>query len=531
MQVVFACNLKKTMIQCARIYAFISFGKENLLMKKILSVLLACIMLVACVSVFAEDSMFVFTPKDITVTYNGDAITFPDAQPIMQNSRTLVPVRAIMERANLTVDYNGDTKTVTATRDDLTITMTLDNTTATITSGDGTQTVTLDVPPTMIDNRTYVPIRFISECIDVKVNWNGLYNEVVLIDTGEWKQEIAENAKLLNCLLDMPLADDVARVGNVSGNLQLGYILKNLPVQTGLASKMTACLDFYLTGTQMYDGKYFASYAVVDADLSALKTLYAGSGNLNAAPSDDVATKHKIELDIIMDDQWNLYVKSTGLLELINGTDDAITKAASNKYIKMSLCDVLGTTLPAMSDCKTHWDFFAAGINADDMLYTQSVALLDDMIDTWVKKYHNDSLRITERYDGTYFWSLTVDQEDVADFTVTMSRLSGINAGDPMNEEALKTKKATYDDDKIKQTITVLMDDNTPTKIEVTYASQTDPAAIAGTNTESSAKVPTIESAHKANFGASTRKFNSYKDKKIVIPTNVITLEELEQLK
>lgn len=126
---------------------------------------------------------------------------------------------------------------------------------------------------------------------------------------------------------------------------------------------------------------------------------------------------------------------------------------------------------------------------------------------------------------------MTVDQEDVADFTVTMSRLSGINAGDPMNEEALKTKKATYDDAKIKQTITVLMDDNTPTKIEVTYASQTDPAAIAGTNTESSAKVPTIESAHKANFGASTRKFNSYKDKKIVIPTNVITLEELEQLK
>ena len=43
-------------------------------------------------------------------------------------------------------------------------------------------------------------------------------------------------------------------------------------------------------------------------------------------------------------------------------------------------------------------------------------------------------------------------------------------------------------------------------------------------------KTPTMRTVYTVNIGASTRKFNSHSDKKITIPKNIITLQELEHL-
>ena len=498
-------------------------------MKKFVSLLLAFLMLVTCTAVFAEDEMYVYTPKHITVTYNGDTIIFPDAHPIMQNNRTLVPIRSIMERANLTVDYNGETKTVTATRDDLAITMTIDNPAATVTQGGESRTITMDVAPTIKDGRTYVPVRFIIECLHINVNWNALASEVVLIDPDEWKSEIEDKAKMLNVLLDMPFASDSAYAGNFSGLLQLGYIFKNLPPETGLAPKSTACLDFNITGTNVYDGKIFTAYAVLDLDFSALKTLWATQGITDALPTNGVAEKQKIDLDILMDDEWNLYIKSAGLLSLMEATgQNAQAKAIGDRYIKIPLNYFIEGELPDMSLCKTYWDVFAESVRADDMLYTQSASLLDDMVDTYISQFSNDSLKITERYNGTHFWTLNASQQDVADFKLAMSRLTSISTGEPVDEVALAEQKKELDNAKIKKTITILMENNTPSKVEFADFYETADKPFLGTLT---AKTPTVQETHKFNFGASIRKFNSYKDKKTEVPKNVITLEELMQIK
>lgn len=498
-------------------------------MKKFISLLITSLLFLTCTGVFAEDEMYVYTPKHITVTYNGDTIIFPDAHPIMQNSRTLVPIRAIMERANLNVDYNGETKAITATRDDLVIAMTIDNPEATVTLGTESRTITMDVPPVMISGRTYVPVRFIGECLDINVNWNALSSEVVLIDPTEWKREIATSAKMLNALLDMPFASDTAYAGNFSGLLQLGYIFKNLPAETGLASKTTACLDYNLTGTNVYDGNMFTAYAVLDIDLSALKTLSAAKGEADIFTFDEIATKHKIDLDMLMDEEWNLYIKSTGLLSLMEKTgQETYAKAIGNRYIKISLNDLIEGELPDMSACKTYWDVFAASVRADDRLYTQSAALLDEMVDTYISKFSNDSLTITERYNGTHFWTLNVSQQDMTDFKLDMTRLTAISSGDPVDESALSEQKKELDSAKVKHTITVLMENDVPAKVEFTDFYETDDEPIAPT--ASTGKVPTVQKTNKLNFGASIRKFNSYKDKKTEVPKDVITLDELKQI-
>ena len=114
-------------------------------------------------------------PAIITVTYNGSKIYF-DQLPVIDNGRTLVPLRAIFETLGATVEWNGDTQTVTATKDDVSISLVINNTTATKNG----EAITLDVPAKIVNGRTLVPVRFIADCFGVHVDWNGDLQKVIL---------------------------------------------------------------------------------------------------------------------------------------------------------------------------------------------------------------------------------------------------------------------------------------------------------------------------------------------------------------
>ena len=110
-----------------------------------------------------------------TVTYNGEKITF-DQIPVIDNGRTLVPVRAIFEKLGATVDWNADTQTVIAKKDETEILLTIDNTTA-VKNGED---IAIDVPAKIINGRTLVPVRFIADCFEVDVEWDGIMQRVSL---------------------------------------------------------------------------------------------------------------------------------------------------------------------------------------------------------------------------------------------------------------------------------------------------------------------------------------------------------------
>ena len=111
----------------------------------------------------------------ITVKYNNGVINF-DQLPIIENGRTLVPLRAIFEKIGADVEWNGDTQTVTATKGDISISLTINNTTA-YKNG---QPITLDVPAKILNGRTLVPVRFVSDCFGVNVEWDGATQTVIL---------------------------------------------------------------------------------------------------------------------------------------------------------------------------------------------------------------------------------------------------------------------------------------------------------------------------------------------------------------
>ncbi len=139
-------------------------------MKKILSVVLAAMMLIsmASFSASAEDA--------ITVTLDGAAIEFADQAPTIVEGRTLVPLRAIFEALGASVEWNGETRTVTSAKGDTAIELSIDSTSLYVNG----EVKTLDVPAMIINGRTMVPARAIAEAYGVEVAWDGETRTVIL---------------------------------------------------------------------------------------------------------------------------------------------------------------------------------------------------------------------------------------------------------------------------------------------------------------------------------------------------------------
>ena len=112
----------------------------------------------------------------IQVFINGKKVVF-DTMPVIQNSRTLVPVRAIFEGLGATVGWDPATYTVSSTKGNQSLSLSIGKTNATV---DG-KTVVLDVPASIMNSRTMVPLRFISEAYGNKVDYN-VVGGVAVID-------------------------------------------------------------------------------------------------------------------------------------------------------------------------------------------------------------------------------------------------------------------------------------------------------------------------------------------------------------
>ncbi|MCR4442583.1 MAG: stalk domain-containing protein [Peptococcaceae bacterium] len=114
--------------------------------------------------------------KEAVVLYTGSSSAFVnnavktlDASPVVKNSRTLVPVRFIAESLGARVDYDAETKTVTVGYSDRTVKMVLGSRQITV---NGRQS-TLDVPAESLENRTFIPLRALTEALGKKVFYSG----------------------------------------------------------------------------------------------------------------------------------------------------------------------------------------------------------------------------------------------------------------------------------------------------------------------------------------------------------------------
>lgn len=108
-----------------------------------------------------------FTADDMLVMADGKYLDF-DVAPAIINDRTMVPMRNIFEYFDAEIAWDGETKTILAKSGDDIITMQIGQEFFFLND----QKITLDSPSVIVNDRTLVPLRAISEALKREVAYN-----------------------------------------------------------------------------------------------------------------------------------------------------------------------------------------------------------------------------------------------------------------------------------------------------------------------------------------------------------------------
>lgn len=106
--------------------------------------------------------------KEISLWIDGTQIN-ADNLPVIENGRSLAPVRVISQYLGAEVNWDGAKRQVNIAFGQDNITLTIDQTR--VVKND--VSYNLEVPPRIINGRTYVPLRFVSEVLGCLVQWDG----------------------------------------------------------------------------------------------------------------------------------------------------------------------------------------------------------------------------------------------------------------------------------------------------------------------------------------------------------------------
>lgn len=146
----------------------------------------------------------------ITVELDGTALAM-DTAPQAVEQRVMVPIRAIAEALGADVTWNRQTNAVTLDRAGTAVFLTIGKTTAMVNG----EPVEMDVAPYAENNRTYVPVRYVSEFFGQTVDWDGETRRVVIAeDKTDWAGSGLENRLLpMGSLLGFLEGGDPTRFG------------------------------------------------------------------------------------------------------------------------------------------------------------------------------------------------------------------------------------------------------------------------------------------------------------------------------
>lgn len=160
-------------------------------MKKISKILaiLSVFVLALSLNTYAKQKTYLFVDGNHIKT---------DAEPFIENGRTLVPIRFISENLKNKVDWNSDEKEVTVTpeeeREISKIELIIGSDIAKLYDKDGNiKEEKLEVPAKITNSRTFVPVRFISETLGTEVNWDPENRVVIIGDKTKYNSEKFKN--------------------------------------------------------------------------------------------------------------------------------------------------------------------------------------------------------------------------------------------------------------------------------------------------------------------------------------------------
>ncbi len=108
------------------------------------------------------------TADGLIVATNGKEVDFGEELPFIdENGRTQIPIRAVAEALGCEVSWDEETYTATLTKGDKTVIIKIGS--ADMQSG--SEIITMDTIAQIVNDRTYIPVRFAGEALGLKVEW------------------------------------------------------------------------------------------------------------------------------------------------------------------------------------------------------------------------------------------------------------------------------------------------------------------------------------------------------------------------
>jgi diketogulonate reductase-like aldo/keto reductase len=175
--------------------------------KTVISALVCAIIIMggAVAASAADDTAISLRIGEPTISVNGveGPIDENGTVPVIQDGRTLLPVRAVVEAMGGNVEWDDATRTVTLTQGGIVIEMVIGS--ATLRLNGAPQT--MDVAPAIISSRTMLPIRFIAEGFGYAVSWDGATRTVTITESGvaESTFDLERGRATLNNGIEMPI--------------------------------------------------------------------------------------------------------------------------------------------------------------------------------------------------------------------------------------------------------------------------------------------------------------------------------------
>jgi hypothetical protein len=346
-------------------------------MKKIILFLLTILLFVLPV-VYASD---------IKVQLNGEYIDFTDengnvVKPELIRDRTMVPMRKIFEELGATIEWNSETRTVTATKDGTTIILTIDSMKATKKIGENSQEITLDSAPVILNNRTMVPVRFIAESLDKQVGWQQDESAVIIIDYATLKEKFKNSAPNFYEFVNA----DYKKVDSNSNTIAINGSLEYRDLDD---SKQNEKLNLKAT----IDSKSNNILSELDSAINI-------SGNGQIYETYKEAGYDKFNFDMIFDqDNKVAYMKS-----------ELFGEATDGKWIKTSLDSLDYTTLYGEVENLKGFDAFIETVKIPESTLTiDSFKTLNEQFDVLCEALGNKYFTVSGSTSKTY--TLKLDKE------------------------------------------------------------------------------------------------------------------------
>ena len=155
-------------------------------------------LLLVIVTLFTSTSVLAYSEAN-GIILNGNPLKM-DVKPVIIEGRTLVPARALLEALGLKVSWNNTERIVKAEKTGVQLQLVVSNNKWDSRNiYNGMQFVNEETPPTIINNRTLIPARFVSEILGLDVKWNSK-NKTVIIQENKSKTKLSidDAYKVLN---------------------------------------------------------------------------------------------------------------------------------------------------------------------------------------------------------------------------------------------------------------------------------------------------------------------------------------------